>query len=135
MHDDPEALQDFMPDGGAASTFRARAGQPLPEGAAPVASEDAVVAALRTVYDPEIPVNLYDLGLIYAIDIGRDGSVHIEMSLTAPGCPVAGEMPGEVARAVAAVGGVGEVDVELVWDPPWTMERMSEEARLMLDMY
>jgi FeS assembly SUF system protein len=132
--DESAAFPDFTPGGGAPA-FRARAGEPLGADEGPVAGEEAVIEALKTVYDPEIPVNLYDLGLIYTVDIAEDGNVHIEMSLTAPGCPVAGEMPGEVARAVAAVDGVGEVDVELVWDPPWTMERMSEEARLMLDMY
>jgi len=124
-------LNAFMP--GATDTV-ARAGEPLPAGA-PVAGEAAVIEALRTVHDPEIPVNIYDLGLVYDIAIGDDGAVQIYMTLTAPGCPVAGEMPGWVARAVAAVDGVGEVTVEMVWDPPWTKERMSEEARLALDMW
>ena len=97
-----------------------------------VADKDAIFDAFRTVYDPEIPVDIYELGLIYELNIGRDGSVNIIMSLTAPGCPVAGEMPGQVAEAVAAVEGVGEVAVELTWDPPWTPERMSEDARLAL---
>ncbi len=123
---------DFMPSFGAPQeSFNARAGAPLPEGAA-VAAEEALVEALHGVYDPEIPVDIYELGLIYELDIGKDGSVSILMSLTAPGCPVAGEMPGQVAEAVAAVEGVGEVEVELVWDPPWTAERMSEDARLAL---
>jgi len=113
--------------------FSATAGAPLAEGAA-VADRDAVVEALRTVYDPEIPVNIYDLGLIYGLDIADDGSVAVEMTLTAPGCPVAGEMPGEVARAVAAVEGVGEATVTLVWEPGWTPERMSEDAKLALGM-
>ncbi len=115
--------------------YTATAGAPLPPGEGPVASEEAVIAALRTVYDPEIPVNLYELGLIYDLTIAEDGSVDIEMSLTAPGCPVAGEMPGQVAEAVAAVPGVGQVSVRLVWDPPWTPERMSEDARLALGMF
>ncbi len=126
-------LPDFMgmaPDG----EFVATAGEPLDEGE-PVASEDAVIAALQTVYDPEIPVNIYELGLIYRLDIGERGDVAIEMSLTAPGCPVAGEMPGQVADAVAAVEGVGEVEVRLVWEPPWTPERMSEDARLALGLF
>lgn len=126
--------QDFLgtapPEG-----FTATAGAPLDPASAEVAGEDAVIAALQTVYDPEIPVNLYDLGLIYDLTIGDDGSVVIDMSLTAPGCPVAGEMPGQVARAVAEVSGVGEVTVRLVWDPPWTPERMSEDARLALGMF
>ena len=95
---------------------------------------NSVVEACRTVFDPEIPVNIYDLGLIYTIEISEDNDVSIIMSLTAPGCPVAGEMPGQVAEAVAAVSGVGEVTVELVWDPAWTPERMSEDAKLALDL-
>jgi FeS assembly SUF system protein len=123
-------LPDFMgapPE----DDFTATAGEPL-DSASPVASEEDVIEALRTVYDPEIPVNIYELGLIYRLDIGERGDVAIEMSLTAPGCPVAGEMPGQVADAVAAVEGVGEVEVRLVWEPAWTPERMSEDARLAL---
>ncbi len=123
---------DTMPDFGAPQeSFSARAGTPLPDGTA-VAAEEALVEALKSVYDPEIPVNIYELGLIYELDIGKDGSIRIIMSLTAPGCPVAGEMPGQVAEAVAAVEGAGEVEVELTWDPAWTPERMSEDARLAL---
>ncbi len=123
---------DLMPGFGAPQeSFSARAGTALPEGAA-VAAEEALVEALHGVYDPEIPVDIYELGLIYELDIGKDGSIRIVMSLTAPGCPVAGEMPGQVAEAVAAVEGVGEVEVELTWDPPWTPEKMSEDARLAL---
>ena len=96
--------------------------------------EAAVVAALRTVFDPEIPVNIYDLGLIYDLDVASDGHVAISMTLTAPGCPVAQTFPGVVADAVRTVAGVKEVDVELVWDPPWSLERMSEAARLQLGM-
>jgi len=114
--------------------FRATAGEPLPPGA-PAAPEEPVIEALQTVYDPEIPVNIYDLGLIYEIDRKVGGDVAIEMSLTAPGCPVAGEMPGMVAQAVAGVAGVGQVDVTIVWDPAWTPERMSEDAKLVLGMY
>jgi FeS assembly SUF system protein len=95
---------------------------------------EPIVAALRTVYDPEIPVNLYDLGLIYRIDIGENGSVEIDMTLTAPGCPVAGMMPIMVREAVQTVDGVGDVQVELVWDPPWSQENMTEEARLQLGL-
>ena len=119
---------------GAAESFSATAGAPLAPDQGPVAGEDLVIAALREVFDPEIPVNLYDLGLIYDINIVPDGTVKIDMSLTAPGCPVAGEMPGDVARAVAKVPGTGEVTVTLVWEPPWTPERMSEDARLALGM-
>jgi FeS assembly SUF system protein len=93
---------------------------------------DQVVAACRTVYDPEIPVNIYDLGLIYTIEIDDENAVRILMSLTAPGCPVAGEMPGWVAEAIEPLAGVKQVDVELVWEPPWGMDMMSDEARLEL---
>ena len=93
---------------------------------------DAVVEACRTVYDSEIPVNIYDLGLIYTIDINEENEVKVLMSLTAPGCPVAGEMPGWVAEAVEPMAGVKHVSVELIWEPPWGMEMMSDEARLEL---
>ena len=93
---------------------------------------EQVVDACRTVYDPEIPVNIYELGLIYTIDIDSENAVAIKMSLTAPGCPVAGEMPGWVADAVEPIPGIKQVDVELVWEPPWGMDMMSDEARLEL---
>jgi FeS assembly SUF system protein len=93
---------------------------------------DAVVEACRTVYDPEIPVNIYDLGLVYTIEITSENEVGILMTLTAPGCPVAGDMPGWVADAVEPLPGVKQVDVQLTWDPQWGMEMMSDEARLEL---
>jgi FeS assembly SUF system protein len=93
---------------------------------------DSVVEACRTVFDPEIPVNIFDLGLVYTIDITADGMVNILMTLTAPGCPVAGEMPGWVADAIEPLPGVKQVNVELTWDPPWGMDMMSDEARLEL---
>ena len=93
---------------------------------------EKVVEACRTVFDPEIPVNIYDLGLVYSIQISDENAVDIQMSLTAPGCPVAGEMPGWVADAVEPIDGVKQVDVDLVWDPPWGMDMMSDEARLEL---
>lgn len=93
---------------------------------------DSIVEACRSVYDPEIPVNIYDLGLIYTIDINTENEVNIAMSLTAPGCPVAGEMPGWVSDAVEPIAGVKLVDVQLTWDPPWGMDMMSDEARLEL---
>jgi FeS assembly SUF system protein len=95
---------------------------------------EEVIRALRTVYDPEIPVNIYDLGLIYALDVDPAGRVSIRMTLTAPNCPVAGSMPGKVEAAVRAVAGVGDVRVELVFDPPWSPARMSEDARLALGL-
>lgn len=94
-----------------------------------------IVAALKTVYDPEIPADVYELGLIYRIDVDDDRNVAIDMTLTAPGCPVAGEMPGWVENAVGAVPGVGSVDVKMVFDPPWTPDRMSDEARVALNWY
>jgi FeS assembly SUF system protein len=114
--------------------FTAEAGSPLPAGTAP-ADKASVIEALQTVHDPEIPVNIYDLGLIYDIDIEKDGSVAIVMTLTAPGCPVAGEMPGQVAEAAAGVEGIGEVLVTLTWEPAWTPENMSEDAKLALGMF
>lgn len=107
--------QEVSPDGGETNTIDAN-----------------VVEALKSVYDPEIPVNIYDLGLIYKVDISDAGDVNIDMTLTAPGCPVAETFPGMVEQAVVVVEGVNSAHVELVWDPPWTMERMSEEARLEL---
>jgi FeS assembly SUF system protein len=96
--------------------------------------EEQVIQALKSVYDPEIPVNIYELGLIYDLHINQDNKVFITMTLTTPGCPVAGSMPGQVERAVKSVEGVTDAEVELVWDPPWTMDRMTEEARLTLGM-
>jgi FeS assembly SUF system protein len=93
---------------------------------------DSVVEACRTVFDPEIPVNIYDLGLVYAIEIDPENAVAITMTLTAPGCPVAGEMPGWVADAVEPLPGVRQVDVRMVFEPQWGMEMMSDEARLEL---
>ena len=94
-----------------------------------------LIAALKTVYDPEIPVDIYELGLIYRLDVDDDRNIEIDMTLTAPGCPVAGDMPGWVENAASAVPGVGQVKVNLVFDPPWDMSRMSDEARLALNMF
>jgi FeS assembly SUF system protein len=94
-----------------------------------------IIAALKTVYDPEIPVDIYELGLIYKVDVADNKDVAIDMTLTAPGCPVAGEMPGMVKDAVKTVPGLGEVTVNMTFDPPWTPERMSEEAKLELNMF
>jgi FeS assembly SUF system protein len=97
--------------------------------------EERVIAALRTVFDPEIPVNIYDLGLIYGINIDApNGKVHVDMTLTAPGCPVAQTFPGTVRERIEMVEGVNEASVELVWEPPWTRDRMSEAAQLELGM-
>ncbi len=94
--------------------------------------DDRIVDALRQVYDPEIPVNIYDLGLIYDVRVEDDGTVEVDMTLTAPGCPVAQTFPGTVEDAVRQVEGVTEAHVELVWEPPWTSERISDEAKLAL---
>ncbi|MGF1445146.1 MAG: SUF system Fe-S cluster assembly protein [Pikeienuella sp.] len=95
---------------------------------------EQIVEACRSVYDPEIPVNIYDLGLIYRIGIAEDGAVDVDMTLTAPGCPVAGEMPGWVADAIEPLPGVKTVDVQLVWEPPWGLDKLSDEARLELGL-
>ena len=93
-----------------------------------------LIAALKTVYDPEIPVDIYELGLIYKVDVADNKDVAVEMTLTAPGCPVAGEMPGMVQSALEGVEGIGKVTVNMTFDPPWSPERMSEEAKLELNM-
>ena len=121
----PQKHESWVPDGVAPP-------------AAPVAAdqlEDAVISACATVYDPEIPVNIYELGLIYAIEIDDDNRVKVEMSLTAPGCPSAQELPEQVRNAVMAVDGVASCEVEVVWDPPWDPSRMTDEARLSVNMY
>ncbi len=131
----PHMGYDMFGDGaGAEEGTQAVVGTPLPEGAEK-AGPDALEAALRSVYDPEIPVNIYDLGLIYECTMQDDGNVDITMTLTAPACPVAGEMPGQVAQAVADVDGVGEVTVTLTWTPPWTPDSMSEDAKMALDFF
>ena len=107
-----------------------------PDGATePKVSEDAIISAIGTVYDPEIPVNIYELGLIYAIDIHDDGRIRVEMTLTAPGCPSAQELPVMAREAIMAVPGVTGCEVETVWEPAWDPSRMTEEARLALNMY
>jgi FeS assembly SUF system protein len=127
-----------MADGNLAE---ARPNEPAVAGAAALPPEeidrltDGIVAALKTVYDPEIPADIYELGLIYRVEIADDRKVTIDMTLTAPGCPVAGEMPGWVENAVSAVPGVADVHVNMVFDPPWDQSRMSDEARVALDMW
>ncbi len=96
--------------------------------------KERIISVLRTIYDPEIPVDIYELGLIYDLDVDADGKVAIRMTLTAPACPVAGTLPGDVERRVLAVPGVSSVRVDVVWDPPWSPERMTEAARLTLGM-
>jgi FeS assembly SUF system protein len=127
--DDGKDLFDFLPG----RAEEANAARPEPGDSDPELQE-RVLEALRTVYDPEIPVNLVDLGLIYDLVVRRDGKVYVEMTLTTPACPVAGSLPGEVEKAVRGVDGVTDAGVKLVWTPPWTRERMSEEAKLELGL-
>ncbi len=138
MSIDHLTLKDFMPDGVGQPTtegYIARSGDHLVDqdkaGKVPVID---IIDALSTVFDPEIPVNIYELGLIYDIEPKDNGDVYITMSLTAPGCPVAGILPKQAADAVAELEHVGLVEVELVWDPAWTKDRMSDDARLALDI-
>ncbi len=118
---------------------------PVPDAHAPVESAipreelarltDDIIASIKTVYDPEIPADIYELGLIYRIDIEDDRAVKIDMTLTAPGCPVAGEMPGWVENAVNTVEGISGVEINMTFDPPWTPDRMSEEAQIAVGWY
>ena len=107
-----------------------------PDGEAlPKVTEEAVITMMKTVFDPEIPVDIYELGLIYAIEIADDGKVKVEMSLTTPSCPSAQELPAQIEEAVRLVPGVTDVSVEVVWDPPWDRSRMSEDAQLAMNMF
>jgi len=134
MHQYDPGYQSFMPGATEGEDAVAYAGEPL-DPSVKIAESDAVVVALSTVYDPEISVNIFDLGLIYSRDIDDAGAVSVKMTLTSPTCPVAGILPGQVADAVAAVEGVGEVTVELVWEPPWDQSMMSDVAKVELDMF
>jgi FeS assembly SUF system protein len=130
--------QIAMPAGDAThdTTHAATHGAWTPDGeTAPKPTEDAVIAAIAEVYDPEIPVNIFELGLIYTVDIKDDGQVKVEMTLTAPGCPSAQELPVQVRDSIMNVAGVTECEVEVVWEPAWDPSRMSEEARLQLNMF
>jgi FeS assembly SUF system protein len=122
------------PEGAAPNTPEVSLGQAIPPEELDRLTDD-IIAALKTVYDPEIPSDIYELGLIYRVDIDDNRTVTIDMTLTAPGCPVAGEMPGWVENAVASVPGVQDVKVNMVFDPPWDQSRMSDEARVALDMW
>src|SRR5918998_6724638 len=122
------------PEGAAPNTPEVSRGQALPPEELDRLTDD-IIAALKTVYDPEIPADIYELGLIYRVEIDDDRNIVIDMTLTAPGCPVAGEMPGWVENAVATVAGVQDVTVNMVFDPPWDQSRMSDEARVALDMW
>ncbi len=124
----------IMPDPAAELAKGAEPGSSIPKEELEQLTAD-IVAALKTVYDPEIPADIYELGLIYKIDIDDARNVAVDMTLTSPGCPVAGEMPGWVENAVGSVAGVGHVTVKLTFDPPWDKDRMSDEAKLLLGMY
>jgi FeS assembly SUF system protein len=128
--DKPQGPQKERPSENAAVTRSAA----LPEGEIDKLTDD-IIGALKTVYDPEIPADIYELGLIYKIDIGDDRAVKVDMSLTSPNCPAAQDLPIQVENAVASVAGVKEAKVEVVWDPPWDPSRMSDEARLVLNMW
>ncbi len=117
-------------------TSRATVSTWTPDGEVdPKPTEDALLSAIATVYDPEIPVNIYELGLIYAVEIDDTNNVKVEMTLTAPGCPSAQELPVQVQDAIMAVPGVASCHVDTVWDPPWDPSRMTEDARLALNMF
>jgi len=138
MSDDPQKLPTAPAEPSAATPLApgapAAAPSALPEGELARLTDD-VIAALKTVYDPEIPSDIYELGLVYKIDIADDRAVTVEMTLTTPNCPSAQELPTMVENAVASVPGVGEVKVNIVWDPPWDPSRMSDEARAVLNMW
>ena len=136
MSDDTSTFEKPATEKLAIGAQSGQAGKPsaLPE-AELIRLTNEIVAALKTVYDPEIPADIYEIGLIYRIDIGDDRAVKIDMSLTSPGCPSAQELPIMVENAVASVAGVKEAKVAVVWDPPWDSSRMSEEARVVLNMW
>jgi FeS assembly SUF system protein len=130
----PAAAADPPADASPAPGAETTTPSALPEGELARLTDD-IIAALKTVYDPEIPSDIYELGLIYKIDVADDRAVAIEMTLTTPNCPSAQELPTMVENAVASVPGVGAVKVDIVWDPPWDPSRMSDEARTMLNMW
>ena len=119
----------------AAETAAAPASEPALPADEVARMTDEIITALKTVYDPEIPADIYELGLIYKVDIADDRKVTVDMTLTTPNCPSAAELPSMVENAVASVPGVGEVAVNVVWDPPWDQSRMSDEARVALNMW
>lgn len=111
--------------------FHIEVGESLPKGAS-IASRESVVAAVKEVQDPELMLSIYDLGLVYRIDISESGDVSVDMTLTSPTCPIAGEMPGMVAASISKLEGVGRIKVQLVWDPPWTLDKVSEDLKIAL---
>ena len=135
MNKDTKTLYDFIPNypKGSTKPFIVKLGSKNTFDKISISKKD-IISNLINVYDPEIPVNIYDLGLIYDINISKGNNVFIKMSLTSPGCPVAGELPKQVADELTKIKNIGLIEVELVWDPPWTKERMSEDAKLALDI-
>lgn len=129
-----QLLEAMSVDDSELPVYKAYSGAELADNNVVPAKMYDIVEAIKTVFDPEIPINVYDLGLIYKINQADNGNIHIDMSLTAPGCPVAGILPQQVADAVAGVSGVGAVEVEIVWEPAWSLDRLSDEARMMLEM-
>lgn len=127
-------LAEDMPTAEELQNYVAHAGKPLKNGEK-IASKEAIIEALKTVSDPEIMINVYDMGLIYGIDIKENGNVEIDMTVTAPTCPVAGILPQQAADAVALVEGTGEIEVKIVWEPAWTPEKMTEEAKMMIELF
>lgn len=127
-------LAEDIPSAEELKDYVAHAGEPLPAGEK-IASKEDVIEALKTVSDPEIMINVYDMGLIYNIDVKENGDVAIDMTVTAPTCPVAGILPQQAADAVALVEGTGEIEVKIVWEPAWTPEKMTEEAKMMIELF
>jgi FeS assembly SUF system protein len=134
MYPHNPSFQSFMPGPTEGEDTVAHAGSPK-DASIPIAERATLITAMKTVFDPEIPVDIFELGLIYDFTIDEAGTVEIKMTLTAPTCPVAGILPGQVAEAVATLEGVGEVTVELVWDPPWGPDNMSDVAKVELNMF
>jgi len=128
-----DGISDLQIDTEPVPEFTAYAGEKLADNTSKAAKED-IIAQIRTVSDPEIPINVYDMGLVYKIELLDDGDVYIEMTLTAPTCPIAGVLPQQVADAVAAISGVGKVEVKLVWEPAWSPDNMTNEAKEMLEL-
>jgi FeS assembly SUF system protein len=134
-NDEADSAPSPVTEGGPAMTAEMPAASAVPTSEEIGRLTDEIVAALKSVYDPEIPADVYELGLIYRIDIGEDRAVAIDMTLTTPNCPSAQELPSMVENAAASVPGVGPVSVNVVWDPPWEPSRMSDEARVVLNMW
>ena len=135
IYNDTKTLYDFIPNypKGSTEPFIAKAGKKNKFDSITINKKE-MISMLSNVFDPEIPINIYDLGLIYDVKISNGNNVSIKMSLTSPGCPVAGELPKQVADELTKINKIGLIEVELVWDPPWTKDRMSEDAKLALDI-